>query len=1086
MYSTLFLLILLLLCATPWKGWSQPFASGARTHAPASGQGVDARLLLEDGEGGVWVSGPNGTFRYDGVRYLPASVFGLPMTPATQFEQTADGTLWVLLGERLWWRDGARFYALPESERFEALAAGGDLLYVLQPPGLLTVLTRTKGGARPNQLPGDSRRVLEQAGESWWLTRSTLTVRQRQIQGRPDGKVWFGTFKSFTWAQWSGTGWTSGTVELSPPTDPLWQVVPVGEQDFLSTDGHSVVHYRREKTSFVRRSLVASESRLAREHIFTSAYGTWVLIQGTCVRLLPDGQSIEYFRYGGPQALHGLYAGKRVLWASAGQAGLLSFARDRTIEWIDAYDSSVAPARFAVHQGDRLLFGRADLTYEVAPALRTWDAGLGEPLKVQGTRWFGLPAAAAPYVDSAVAPDGSLWQLLTKAGAAHLTAEGQFLFTAAGHTAGRRLAQMRRMTVSADGRVWVASTENLWEVTPGTESPQPVYRPGGPWQGQRYVADFVQDRANALYAVTDGGPLRYASGQWSEEKWPGCLLEKAVATMAIEGANSWWIAYRNRPAFTHASRFGNGGWNCRHFDAEHDFPGRAVFLRFDRRGWLWRGDAQGVWVATGPEKSCPRDWVRLGPAEGLLDAEMTPVFLEEPDGQVLVGVGHMLQRIPPGLVKPSPTEPPAFSVLEQGGEVRALEASVRVKQGEAASLLVGLPAGDLPGALPSLEYRYGAEAWKPLEGYALPLADAEPGAVAAQVRFAGSNLTRALEVQVLPVWWRGWPARMAFAGLAGAGVWMLIPLFQRAVYRFGKWRYQRRNSPAFTANLPLAPLPEWPAGTLLQKRYRVDGILARGGFSDIFAATDEETGQAVVIKRLRPLPFTAERSLAWLKKRFLREVGVASLLRHPGILPVLDAWFDDDGIPHIALPRVHGVNLREYLTERAPLPRTQALHFLRSIAETVQAAHERGVIHCDLKPENIMIPAASGESPVRPIVVDFGTSALHLQSTVLSEQTVTGGTLRYMAPEQLLGRYSTATDVYAFAITALELLIEVRYDSLDLPIDRDWEANLTDYLRSRDLPEETSALLVAALRWDPTQRPAELLQWATALLRSLA
>lgn len=200
---------------------------------------------------------------------------------------------------------------------------------------------------------------------------------------------------------------------------------------------------------------------------------------------------------------------------------------------------------------------------------------------------------------------------------------------------------------------------------------------------------------------------------------------------------------------------------------------------------------------------------------------------------------------------------------------------------------------------------------------------------------------------------------------------------------------------------------------------------------------------------------------------------------------MIDTWFDEDGIPHMALPRIYGLNLREYLVAHAPLAPERSRHFLSCIAETVAYAHERGVIHCDLKPENIMIPQPDPTGDVRPVIVDFGTSALHLQSAILSEQTITAGSVRYMAPEQLLGRYSTASDIYAFAIMALELVAHTRYDQLELAIDEDWERNLCAQLRDRQLGDRTIVLLVSALRWDPTQRPSRMTLWAEAFLGSL-
>lgn len=365
-----------------------------------------------------------------------------------------------------------------------------------------------------------------------------------------------------------------------------------------------------------------------------------------------------------------------------------------------------------------------------------------------------------------------------------------------------------------------------------------------------------------------------------------------------------------------------------------------------------------------------------------------------------------------------------------------------------------------------------------------PLDDLPAGVHELAVRYAGSEKWIVLPVRVNGVWWRSLYARAGLAALACLSLWALAPLLGRLVYRFNKWRYVRSRADEG----PLAgedKLPEWTAGAVLRGKYEIEGLLATGGFSDVYSAADRQSGAAVVIKRLRLPARAAAKSPSWLRTRFLREVGVVSLIHDDGILPVVDTWFDDAGIPHIVLPKVSGVTLRQYLDERAPLPREEAAHLLGCLAQTLHAAHERGVVHCDLKPENILIPVSDTTEFPRPIVIDFGTAALHLQTDVLSETTLGAGSIRYMAPEQMLGRYSPASDVYAFASMALEVTVQASYASLDLKIDRNWEANFRQTLAAFGLQGQAADLLVGALRWDPTQRCSDVSQWTRDFLACL-
>lgn len=239
---------------------------------------------------------------------------------------------------------------------------------------------------------------------------------------------------------------------------------------------------------------------------------------------------------------------------------------------------------------------------------------------------------------------------------------------------------------------------------------------------------------------------------------------------------------------------------------------------------------------------------------------------------MLVGVGHMLQRIPSGLIQASPDSPPGFSALIHGGIVQAPPENVVVNQGEGGSLLIAIPPAELPGALPSLEYRYDAGNWRQVTGYALPLAEAPIGPSTVQVRFAGMGSSRSLAVRVVPVWWRGWLAQAAFVGLLGLAAWWIRSWISLAYYHFRKRLYMRRYAPTIAHNDLLPPLPDWPPGTLIHDRYVVDGVIARGGFSDIFAASDRHTGDAVAIKRLRPLPLTPERSFRGLSSASFRKL----------------------------------------------------------------------------------------------------------------------------------------------------------------------------------------------------------------------
>ncbi|HLK62809.1 MAG TPA: serine/threonine-protein kinase [Bryobacteraceae bacterium] len=198
-------------------------------------------------------------------------------------------------------------------------------------------------------------------------------------------------------------------------------------------------------------------------------------------------------------------------------------------------------------------------------------------------------------------------------------------------------------------------------------------------------------------------------------------------------------------------------------------------------------------------------------------------------------------------------------------------------------------------------------------------------------------------------------------------------------------------------------------GTLLGGRYRVIGLLGRGGMGEVYRATDLTLGQSVALKFL---PEEASRNPRLLE-RFHGEVRVARLVSHPNVCRVYDIG-EVEGMPYISMEYVDGEDLASLLTRIGRLPANKALETARKLCAGLNAAHDRGVIHRDLKPQNIMINKR-GEV----VIMDFGLAAIADQ---LSGTEVRNGTPAYMAPEQLKGAGVTArSDIYSLGLVLYEL-----------------------------------------------------------------
>ena len=202
----------------------------------------------------------------------------------------------------------------------------------------------------------------------------------------------------------------------------------------------------------------------------------------------------------------------------------------------------------------------------------------------------------------------------------------------------------------------------------------------------------------------------------------------------------------------------------------------------------------------------------------------------------------------------------------------------------------------------------------------------------------------------------------------------------------------------------------------LSGRYTVEREVGQGGMAIVYRARDLKHDRLVAIKVLKP-----ELANALGPDRFLREIKLTAQLSHPHILPLLDSG-EADGLIYYVMPFVEGETLRHRLLRDGKLPLDEALRITREVADGLESAHRRGVIHRDVKPENILLEEGHA------VVADFGIARAVAES---SEQklTATGiavGTPEYMSPEQMLGgrggTIDARTDVYALAAVLHELL----------------------------------------------------------------
>jgi serine/threonine protein kinase/tetratricopeptide (TPR) repeat protein len=252
----------------------------------------------------------------------------------------------------------------------------------------------------------------------------------------------------------------------------------------------------------------------------------------------------------------------------------------------------------------------------------------------------------------------------------------------------------------------------------------------------------------------------------------------------------------------------------------------------------------------------------------------------------------------------------------------------------------------------------------------------------------------------------------------------------------------------------------------VHEHYLVEGLLGRGGMGAVYRARHRSLGSSVAIKVL-PVPASVG---ADELARFRREATIAAGLQHPNIVPVYEFDIRDD-LAFLVMPLIEGHTLDSRLAEQGPFGWDAMRAMLEQVGSALEFAHQRGVVHRDVKPANILWEPATS----RWLVTDFGIARRAREDgTVLTVSGVIVGTPAYMAPEQAAGaEVDQRADVYGLGAVAFEALTGSRPEAM---VDRSGAAQALRKARP-DLSGRRVAALVAALDLDRTQRPASVREW---------
>jgi serine/threonine-protein kinase len=268
-------------------------------------------------------------------------------------------------------------------------------------------------------------------------------------------------------------------------------------------------------------------------------------------------------------------------------------------------------------------------------------------------------------------------------------------------------------------------------------------------------------------------------------------------------------------------------------------------------------------------------------------------------------------------------------------------------------------------------------------------------------------------------------------------------------------------------------------GRVIAQRYQILDTIGKGGMAIVYRAIDTRTGHSVAIKVLRP-EFNQDEEFL---NRFQREAEAASKVSHHNIVNLLDVGMDGDS-RYLVMEYVQGKTLKEVIRQKGKLPYTTAAQIAIRILSALQHTHKNGIIHRDIKPQNILVQS---EGHIK--VADFGIARMANSSTLTKGESVMGS-VHYFSPEQAAGENVAETsDIYSVGVVMYEMLTgQVPFDG-DSPVAvamqhlHNMPRPISDL--SPDVPAAIAHVVMVAMEKEPSYRYQSALEMATDLKKAL-
>lgn len=271
--------------------------------------------------------------------------------------------------------------------------------------------------------------------------------------------------------------------------------------------------------------------------------------------------------------------------------------------------------------------------------------------------------------------------------------------------------------------------------------------------------------------------------------------------------------------------------------------------------------------------------------------------------------------------------------------------------------------------------------------------------------------------------------------------------------------------------------------TVLDGRFHILKKLGEGGMGLVWIGTDLQSQSSnptkVIIKELKTEFIEDE----YVLKGFFKEVEALKRIDHKGVVKFLAAGKQEDELPYLAIEFIEGVTLRSQIKQGGIIDLARVANIIAQLGKAIGAAHACGVCHRDLKPENIMLKIDDKEDQEIVKVIDFGIATIKSRHDSETKTTMMAGTVNYMAPEQIKGKPSFNTDIYAMGVIAYEMVtgaMPFNVRSLRAPANvlklyemqsQSPQGVVHPQALRPDLSREADALIMATLAFDPKSRP---------------